>query len=286
VQKQTARLGFMHKFDSAGNRNFIDFSGNPTIDRAFWDAYLTNADASKRLYLTSKLENVTHPVNERTTEEFDSGRIVETRPEYLGFQGHAIDEDAVSELKAQYNKNKCADLVFFHITNDGAFIGDAKTFADDQLLYGIPVQEGSFHVGRTLATDSETSKLVIGFNYDRFFDDANMNGISESLMTDGILDIPAVTLVKGVATNPAVTGFTLELATIFLNGYSNSPITGLTPSQIIVTEVGGATVSISSADENPDGTYDVAATLGSGTDYDITLDVTNHIMAPVRISVA
>src|SRR6056297_973627 len=101
LQKQTARLGFMHKYDRAGNRNFIDFSGSPTIDRAFWDAYITNADPSKRLYLTPQLENVTHPVNERVTEEFESGREIETRPEYLGFEGHMVNKDGVSELKSQ-----------------------------------------------------------------------------------------------------------------------------------------------------------------------------------------
>lgn len=284
LQKQTARLAFMHKYDSAGVRNFIDFSGSPTIDRAFWDAYITNADPSKRLYLTPQLENVTHPVNERVTEEFESGREIETRAEYLGFEGMLVNKDGVSELKAQIEKNACADLVFFHIDVNGNLIGDASDWADEK-LYGIPVQSGSYNIGRMLATDSETGKLAIRFKYDRFFNDSNMNGISSDQMTDGILDIPAVTQVIGTASNPAITGFDIVLRNNFIQGLGYDPIEGLDASNFVITEVGGSTVSASGVTESPDGTYAVAATLSSGTDYDITLDLTNHILAPVRISV-
>lgn len=284
LQKQTARLGFMHKYDSAGNRNFIDFSGSPTLDRAFWDTYLTNPDPSKRLYLTPQLENVTHPVNERQVEEFESGREIETRSEYLSFEGLMVDKDGVSEMKAQINKNRCADLVFFHIDVNGNIIGDASDWAGEK-LYGIPVQDGSFNIGRMLATESETNKLAIRFKYDRNFDDSNMNGISSDQMTDGILDIPAVTQVLGTASNPATTGFDIELKTNFIQGLAFDPVEGLDAANFVITEVGGSTVTASGVTENPDGTYAVAATLTTATDYDITLDVTNHILAPVRISV-
>ena len=284
LQKQTVRLAWMHKYDAQGVRNFIDTSGG-VFNAAFWNTYLTNADASKRLYLTSVLENVTHPVTERQTQEFESGKEIETRPEYLGFEGFAVEKDATSELYGEYKRNKCADLVFFHIDKNGNFIGDATDWASDK-LYGIPVQSGTFNLGRMLATDSETNMIRIGFKYDPNFDDAKMNGIGSGFMADQILSIPAVTRVNGVVTAPTIANFVITLNNIFVQGLGFDPIEGLVAANFDLFEDDGTTpVAIASVVEGADGVYTVTATMPAG-DYIVALDLGNHLMAPITFTTA
>ena len=284
LQKQTVRLAWMHKYDAAGARNFIDTSGG-VFDAAFWNTYLTNSDPSKRLYLTSVLENVTHPITERQTQEFESGREIETRPEYLGFEGFAVEKDATSELYGEYKKNKCADLVFFHIDKNGNLIGDATDWADDK-LYGIAIQSGTFNLGRMLATDSETNMIRIGFKYDPRFDDSKMNGIASNLMADQIIDIPAVTRVNGVVTSPTTSNFVITLNNIFVQGLGYDPVEGLLAANFALFEDDGTTpVAIASVAEGANGVYTVTATMPAG-DYIITLVLDNHIMAPVTFTTA
>lgn len=285
--KATRRVAIMHARKSDGTRNFIDVTAGAAagFSQAWWNSLLTNPNPQERLYLSADLENTDYPPSEATKEEAASGRSVETRPEFLGFQGENWDKDANSVASLEYDKLKCNDFVYFPIDVAGSIFGDASEWEDGK-LYGIAIMGGSFSKQRMLATDGATNKIMISWQNDYArFRDGNLGGISSSLMDVTPMSLSPVQRVNGVATLPTTTEVVLTVTGNFIEGIGYNSIVGLVAADFTLEDSTGTPVTITGVVESPDGTYTITATMPAG-DYTVGLDVEGHIMAPVTFTTA
>lgn len=277
--KTTRRLGFMHLRKADGTRNFIDISGG-TFDNAFWQGLLTHPDPKQRLYLTPDLENVTHPNTEATMEEFASGAMQETRPEFLGFEGFMVGADSSPTQFKELRKTKCQDVGVVYIDVTGSTFGDASEWEQGK-VYPIPLMKGSFRTDAILPVNDASGKIQMRFIHDFYkFDYGNFGGIQSNLMDVTLMDVPLVLPVTGNLGLPTTTGFSIALSTAFIQGLGFAPITGLVAADFVLTDSVGAPVVITSVTEGNDGTYAIVATLPAGN-YSIGINIDSHIMTPV-----
>jgi hypothetical protein len=283
----TRRVAFMHARKSDGTKNYIDVSAGVSadFDSAFWNGLLTHSDPKQRLYLVADFENVEYPNTEATKEEASSGRSVETRPDFFGFQGEQWGKDANSVTSAEFEKLKCNDLIYFIIDRTGSIFGDASAWSDGK-LYGIPVMSGSFSKARMLATDSTTNKISASWQNDFYkFKDGNLGGITSKLMEATLLDISPIQKVTGVTSSPTTSNVVVTIKGNFIEGAGFNAITGLVAGDFTLKDSSGDPVAIASVAEGADGVYTVTATLTAGT-YTVGIAVTGLIMAPLTFTTA
>lgn len=288
---ETRKLAFMHRYDSAGNKNFIDFKasggggGMVTVDDTFWYKLLREVDPSKRLYLTPFIENISEEINDEELEEMDSGRKFVTKDAFLSFEGFAVEKDASFELYREWKKNKCADLVFFFITSDGAIFGSSEKWEDLQ-LYPIPVSSGSYRVARIPGKAGEVTKIRIRFDWEDTFDDSQIVGVFDSAQVDTLINLAPITRVLGKIAAPATTTkITVSLRTNVIDNLQPDFITGLLITQFTLTEVGASPIVPSSMTEITSGVYELDGTFPTGEDVSVEVDIKGHVMRPIIIPI-
>lgn len=289
IVRNTRKLAWMHKYDSAGVKNFIDFNDGSdaleTIDSDFWDALLREKDPTKRVYLTPLMENVAEEVNDEEIETMDSGRQFVTKDAYLSFEGYAVEKDASFELYREWKKNKCADLVFFFIDANGSIFGSSEDW-EDLALYPIPVSDGSFRVARIPATPSEVAKIRVRFDWDETFNDANIVGVFNEVQEDNLLTLPAMTRAIGAAPATAtVSKLTVSVRTNVIDNLSEEWVTGLLLANFIVKDEAGIVIVATSATEISEGVYEIDGTYATGENVTVELDYPLHVMATLTIAI-
>jgi hypothetical protein len=289
IVRYTKRLAFMHKYDSAGNKNFINFDDGSgalkTIDEIFWDALLRETDASKRLYLTPIMENVAEDGTDEEVQTMDSGRSFVTRDAFLSFEGYAPEKDASYELYREWKKNKCADLVFFYIDASGSIFGSDEGW-EDLKLFPIPVSDGSFRVFRMPAKASEVAMIRVRFDWDNSFNDANIVGVYADAQDENLLTLSPMARVIGISTVPA----TISLLTVFLrsnviDNLTADPITGLLLANFVILSEAGVPIVPSSVTEISAGNYEIDGTYVSGESVTGGINLNGHVMRPVTFMI-
>ena len=236
LQSVTSKFVMVPLEDSTGAKNFIDLTA--TLNEAFFDALINQADATKRWFPLPLLENVSMEKGDSTFEEAPSGRKVFIKQAKRSFSGELWE--ATPQLLSKIQDNRCVEFGIYIIDVNGNLVGSKV----GDKLYPIPVDNQSFDARLMYATDTTVQKLMVTFDFYRLFDEGTLWLITpdevnyDFNLLEGLLDVEMTkvsalqtelvvdaTLMFGTALNPIkVTGLVLADFTL-LDATTGSPIT-------------------------------------------------------------
>lgn len=259
LQSVTSKLIMVPLMANDGTLNGIDLSAPlPT-----WSSLINESDASKRWFPLPAFENVEMPKADSQFEEANSGRMAFLRQGKRSFAGELWGDDSTPTMLGKLNAGRCVQFGVYIVDVNGALIGSKV----GGYLYPIPVDEQSFDPKWMVATDSTVQKIMVGFDFDRLFDDSTMYmitateaGINFNSLS-GLIDINVV--------NDVVTTTTLTFDAVLDYGTALNPIKaqGLVSGDFTLTNT-TTTLAVSvTAVENTPGNYTltyVAQTNGDG----------------------
>jgi len=241
-----------------GTKNGIDLSASvPT-----WSDLVNEADASKRWFPLPAFENVELPKADSLFEEANSGRQVFLRQGKRSFAGELWAEDSTPTFLGKLLKSRCVDFGMYIVDVNGNLIGSEV----DGFLYPIPVDNPSWDPKFAFATDSTTQKIMLGFDFNRLFDESTMYMITEAeagidfTTLEGLIDVNLLNLVVGTTS--------LEFFASFDYGTAYEKIiyqgANLTSDWLVTNVTQSLSFTPDLVTENPDGQYELDYTT-SGT---------------------
>ena len=240
LQSVTSKLIMVPLFGADGTANFIDLTSPlPT-----WADLINEVDATKRWFPLPNFENVELPKADSQFEEANSGRMVFLRQGKRSFAGELWAEDSTPTLLGKLQNNRCVDFGVYIVDVNGNLVGSKH----DGGLYPIPVDNPSFNPTFTFATDSTTQKIMLGFDFDRLFDESTMYMITPTEAgvnfndLNGLVDVNLINevIVATTITFDAVLDYGTALNPIKFSGavsadfllYNNDTIASVTVSAV------------------------------------------------------
>tara|TARA_R110001632_G_scaffold76073_2_gene172728 strand:- start:162 stop:983 length:822 start_codon:yes stop_codon:yes gene_type:complete len=232
-----------------GTRNGLDLSTTlPT-----WSTLTNQIDSSKRWFPLPAFENVELPKADSQFEEANSGRMVFLRQGKRSFAGELWAEDSTPTLLGKLQKNRCVDFGMYIVDVQGNLIGSEE----GAYLYPIPVDNPSFDPKFAFATDSTAQKIMLGFDFDRLFDESTLYMINvteagqDFTKLDGLKDVNLLSL--SVTTTTATFSAKLDYGTAI----NKIIYTGATATSdwSVKNVTQGLTFVPDAVVENPNGTY-------------------------------
>ena len=237
--------------DNDGNKNGIDLNAALPV----WSDLVNEADASKRWFPLPSFENVEMPKADSLFEEAASGRSAFLRQGKRSFTGELWADDSTPTFLGKLQKSRCVEFGVYIVDVNGTLIGSEV----DGFLYPVPVDNSSWDPKFMFATDSTVQKIMLGFDFDRLFEESTMyqinadeSGINFTTLS-GLIDV-LFTNVVGAGTFDAVTldaklCYGTALNKILYQGADN--LLDWTVTNLTTT----LPVTVMGATEGPDGTY-------------------------------
>ena len=254
-----------------GTKNGINLaSALPT-----WSDLVNEADASKRWFPLPAFENVELPKADSLFEEANSGRQVYLRQGKRSFSGELWAEDSTPTFLGKLAKSRCVEFGVYIVDVLGNLIGSQE----GGYLYPIPVDNSSWNPMFAFATDSTTQKIMLGFDFDRLFDESTMyminveeSGIDFTTL-EGLIDVNLLSL----ALTTASASFTAKLDygtainKILYKGADQ------TSDWAIDNKTTGSAVAVSGVTDNGDGSYILAfSAQTSGDELEVKVAKTGY----------
>lgn len=194
--------------------NAIDLTASVPV----WSTLINEADSSKRWFPLPQFENVELPKADSLFEEANSGKMAFLRQGKRSFSGELWSEDSTPTLLGKLQLNRCVDFGVFIVDVNGNLIGSK---VGDQLL-PIPVDNPSFDPKFAFATDSTVQKLMLGFDFDRLFDESTMYMITPTEAGVNFNDLEG--LVDVVLAEVSLTNTLLTATAEFQYGTAYNPL--------------------------------------------------------------
>ena len=258
LQSVTSKLIMVPLMANDGTLNGIDL----TTTLPTWSSLINQLDASKRWFPLPAFENVEMPKADSQFEEANSGRMAFLRQGKRSFTGELWGDDSTPTMLGKLNAGRCVQFGVYIVDVNGALIGSKV----GNYLYPIPVDEQSFDPKWMVATDSTVQKIMVGFDFDRLFDDSTMYmitateaGINFNSLS-GLIDINVI--------NDVITTTTLTFDAVLDYGTALNPIKaqGLVSGDFTLTNT-TTTLAVSvTAVENTPGNYTLTYTAQTNGD--------------------
>jgi hypothetical protein len=254
--------------DNSGNLNGIDLNAPVPV----WNDLVNETDASKRWFPLPYFENVELPKADSQFEEANSGRMAFLRQGKRSFSGELWGDDSTPTLLDKLNAGRCVNFGIYIVDVNGNLIGSKS----NGYLYPIPVDEQSWNPVFMFATDSTVQKIMLGFDFDRLFDEGTMYMIQQDEAgidfntLSGLIDVN-LTEVSQITTTTLV--FTAD----FDYGTALNPIVlqgAVLADFSLNDDTAGSPLPIDAINEGPSGTYTIVQTgnlFTPGNVYTLTL---------------
>ena len=259
----TSSLILVPIYANDGTKNGIDLSTALPI----WSNLINEVDASKRWFPLPEFENVELPKADSQFEEANSGRMVFLRQGKRSFSGELWAEDSTPTLLGKLQVSRCVDFGVYVVDVNGNLIGSEV----GGYLYPISVDNQSFDPKFAFATDSTTQKIMLGFDFDRLFDESTMYMITveeagvDFTTLEGLKDVNLI----GLASTTTVATFSAKLD----YGTALNKIKYVGADQLadwsITNVTDNVTFAPDSVTENPDGTYSLNFATNPATSGDV-----------------
>lgn len=250
-----------------GTLNGIDLSAPvPT-----WSTLINEADSSKRWFPLPQFENVELPKADSQFEEANSGKMAFLRQGKRSFSGELWSEDSTPTLLGKLQLNRCVDFGMYIVDVNGNLIGSKS----NGYLYPIPVDNPSFDPRFMFATDSSVQKLMVGFDFDRLFDESTMYMITPTEAginfndLEGLIDVNLVVDAQVSATSVTISA-TFEYGTAY-NPLKYKGATTLTDWEIL-DDAGASLGNPTAVTEIADGQYLLAYGFTPADNYSVRVD--------------
>ena len=260
----TSSLIVVPLYANDGTRNGIDLTTSVPV----WSDLVNEADASKRWFPLPAFENVELPKADSQFEEAPSGRMAFLRQGKRSFSGELWQEDSTPTFLGKLEKSRCVDFGVFVVDVNGNLIGSKE----GDYLYPIPVDNASWNPTFMFATDSTVQKIMLGFDFDRLFNDSTMYMITvdeasqDFTALNGLID---VNLANAAATTTEVT-FDAQLD--YGTAYNPILFTGATAGDFVVTVAGVVDAGITLS-EGPDGSYTLTFSAPASSSDEVKVEV-------------
>ena len=260
----TSSLIIVPLYANDGTRNGIDLTASVPV----WSDLVNENDASKRWFPLPAFENVELPKAESQFEEAPSGRMAFLRQGKRSFSGELWQEDSTPTFLGKLEKSRCVDFGVYVVDVNGNLIGSKE----GDYLYPIPVDNASWNPTFMFATDSTVQKIMLGFDFDRLFNDSTMYMITvdeasqDFTALNGLID---VNLANAAATTTEVT-FDAQLD--YGTAYNPILFTGATASDFVVTVAGVVDAGITLS-EGPDGSYTLTFSAPASSSDEVKVEV-------------
>jgi len=250
IQSVTSSLIVVPLTANDGTKNGIDLNSPlPT-----WSDLINEADASKRWFPLPAFENVELPKADSQFEEANSGRLAFLRQGKRSFSGELWAEDSTPTFLGKLTKSRCVDFGIYIVDVNGNLIGSEI----DGYLYPIPVDNPSWDPRFMFATDTTVQKIMLGFDFDRLFDESTMYMITPEEASqnfndlDGLIDVNLTNLSSSGTFDDIIFDAKFDYGTA-LNKLIYTGATALTDWNLYIN--GASIGNPTGVTENPDGTY-------------------------------
>lgn len=261
IQSVTSSLIMVPLKSDTGVLNGIDLSASVPV----WTDLTNEQDDSKRWFPLPSFENVELPKADSLFEEANSGRKAFLRQGVRSFSGELWADDSSPTLLSKLQNNRCVDFGIFMVDVAGNLIGSKK----DGYLYPIPVDNPSFDPKLMFATDSTCSKIMIGFDWERTFDEGTLymitpeeSGINMNDLT-GLMDVNFNDL-----TQVANTSITFDAELDYGTAYTPISVKGLVTADWKVADASGVSLAVTSFENIPlEGNYTLTGSFVTGVTY-------------------
>ena len=261
IQSVTSKLILVPLYSNAGVANYIDL----TAPLPTWNDLVNEPDASLRWYPLPIFENVELPKADSVFEEANSGRMAFLRQGIRSFTGELWATDSTPTFLGKLASGRCVEFGMFIVDINGSLIGSKVGNG----LYPIPVDNQSWDPKFMFATDSTIQKIMLGFNFNRFFDESTMYMITSDEASldfnelNGLVDvnIEILTQVANTSVNALCT---------FDYGTALNPLLfkGALLADFALFNVSTSTpATISGISEVNDGEYNILFAYVTGDDY-------------------
>ncbi len=266
IQSVTSSLIMVPLKSDTGVLNGIDLSASVPV----WADLTNEADDSKRWFPLPSFENVELPKADSLFEEANSGRKAFLRQGVRSFSGELWADDSSPTLLSKLQNNRCVDFGIFMVDVAGNLIGSKK----DGFLYPIPVDNPSFDPKLMFATDSTCSKIMIGFDWERTFDEGTLymitpeeSGINMNDLT-GLMDVNFNDL-----TQVANTSITFDAELDYGTAYNPISVKGLVTADWKVADASGSSLAVTSVENIPlEGNYTLTGAFVTGVTYIVEIN--------------
>lgn len=267
IQSVTSTLIMVPLKSNAGVDNAIDLSvAVPT-----WSTLVNQSDESQRWFPLPQFENVELPKADSQFEEANSGRKAFLRQGVRSFSGELWADDSSPTLLSKLQNNRCVEFGVYIVDVNGNLVGSKV----GDKLYPIAVDNPSFDPKYMFATDSTISKIMVGFDFYRLFDEGTMYMITPEEAginfndLEGLIDVNFADLTQ--AANTSVT-FNAEFD--YGTAYNPIKLKGLVASDFeLYNNTNSTSETIGSVTENLplEGNYTVAFAFVSAESYTLSI---------------
>jgi hypothetical protein len=265
LQSVTSKLILVPLQDNAGAYNRIDLTTLPV-----WDNLINDPDVSQRWYPLPTFENVELPKADTIFEEANSGRMAYLRQGKRSFAGELWAYDSTPQFLGKLSSGRCVEFGIFVVDINGSLIGSKV----GNFLYPIPVDNQSWNPTLMFATDSTIQKIMLAFDWNRFFDESTLWMITSDEAVQNFNDLKGLLDVNLI--NPVqVANTSIQVDATFDYGTAINPLKfkgAVLADFDLYDNTNAAPFVITAVSEPTEGTYIILATFVTGDSY--TLSVT------------
>jgi len=252
IQSVTSSLIVVPLVANDGTKNGIDLSATlPT-----WSTLINEADASKRWFPLPAFENVELPKADTQFEEAASGRQAYLRQGKRSFTGELWADDSTPTFLGKLQASRCVDFGIYIVDVNGNLIGSQ----DGDYLYPVPVDNASWDPKWMPATDSTVQKIMLGFDWDRLFDESTLYmltpdeaGVNFNDLT-GLIDVNFIGAVGSLTFDSVLFSAALDYGTA-LNKIVYTGATNVSDWDVYNVTTASSLNPIAGVTEGPDGDY-------------------------------
>lgn len=266
IQSVTSSLIMVPLKSDTGVLNGIDLSASVPV----WADLTNEADDSKRWFPLPSFENVELPKADSLFEEANSGRKAFLRQGVRSFSGELWADDSSPTFLSKLQNNRCVEFGIFMVDVNGNLIGAKK----DGYLYPIPVDNPSFDPKLMFATDSTCSKIMIGFDWERTFDEGTLYMITPEESGINFNDLTGLEDVNfNDLTQVANTSITFDAELDYGTAYNPIAVKGLVTADFKVADASGSSLAVTSVENIPlEGNYTLTGSFVTGVTYIVEIN--------------
>ena len=266
IQSVTSSLIMVPLKSDTGVLNGIDLSASVPV----WADLTNEADDSKRWFPLPSFENVELPKADSLFEEANSGRKAFLRQGVRSFSGELWADDSSPTFLSKLQNNRCVEFGIFMVDVNGNLIGAKK----DGYLYPIPVDNPSFDPKLMFATDSTCSKIMIGFDWERTFDEGTLYMITPEESGINFNDLTGLEDVNfNDLTQVATTSITFDAELDYGTAYNPIAVKGLVTADFKVADASGSSLAVTSVENIPlEGNYTLTGSFVTGVTYIVEIN--------------
>lgn len=248
IQSVTSSLILVPLFANDGTKNGIDLNAALPV----WSDLVNEPDASKRWFPLPAFENVELAKADSQFEEANSGRMAFLRQGKRSFSGELWSDDSTPTFLGKLQKSRCVDFGIYIVDVNGNLVGSEV----DGYLYPIPVDNPSWDPKFMFATDSSVQKIMLGFDFDRLFDESTMYMITPDEAGIDFTTLKGLIDVNFSNVTAVVTGVNFDAAFCYGTALNKLAFSGALAVDFVITNVTTASpIAIDTLTEAPDGTY-------------------------------